>query len=73
MARYSEVDLAAIMAELDESVPYYVPGLIEEIRHLRKELMRARARIESVEASCPVTILLDDAVAIINGALEGRS
>ena len=66
--RISEVDMAGIMSQVDDTVPYYVPHLVAEIRFLRRALMRARNRIES--SRCSKLAPLVDAVGIIDAALE---
>lgn len=66
--RMGGVELAQILSEADSTVPHYVPHLVQEIRHLRQQLMRARNRIES--SRCYLHQPLVDAVAIINAALD---
>lgn len=68
--RMGEISLTAIMSQIDNGVPYYVPHLVAEIRYLRQSLMRARNRIES--SRCSKLAPLVDAVAIIDEALDGR-
>jgi capsule polysaccharide export protein KpsE/RkpR len=65
--RVGDVQLAEIMSQADGNVPYYVPALVAEIRHLRQQMMRARNRIES--SRCSKLAPLVDAVTIIDAAL----
>jgi hypothetical protein len=66
--RMGEVELAGILAEADSTVPYYVPHLVAEIRHLRRQMMRVQNRLDG--PTLPAEIA--DALAIIDAALEAR-
>lgn len=62
--------LDEIEAQIDSTVPYYVPRLVAEVRRLRAALMKARqiASGSRVSGVGPTS----RAIQVINDALDGK-
>jgi hypothetical protein len=69
----NEAQLAAIEAQIDASVPYYVVPLVAEVRRLRSLLIIAQNRVMAAEgASALDGEILQEAMNVLDEGLYGR-
>jgi hypothetical protein len=69
----NEAQLAAIEAQIDASVPYYVVPLVAEVRRLRSVLIIAQNRVMAAEgASALDGEILQEAMNVLDEGLYGR-